>query len=108
MAASGTAITDGPMGAPTPVVSVEHSLGGIPGYTVTETTDENPDRVAAIQRLTWAYLRSALYPADPSWPAARAALMGMPGPPGRIECRDARGHDAGKKITDGPKGPTAP
>ncbi|NUK09252.1 alpha/beta fold hydrolase [Streptomyces lunaelactis] len=86
----------------------EHSLGGIPGYTVTETTDENPDRVAAIQRLTWAYLRSGLYPADPSWPAARAALMGMPGPPGRIECRDARGHDAGKKITDGPKGPTAP
>jgi hypothetical protein len=35
----------------------EHSLGGIPGYTVTETTDESPERVALIQRFTWAYHR---------------------------------------------------
>ena len=42
----------------------EHSLGGISGYNVTETTDENPERVALIQRLTWAYLRSALYPEE--------------------------------------------
>jgi hypothetical protein len=27
----------------------EHSLGGIPGYEVTETTDENPEHVALIQ-----------------------------------------------------------
>lgn len=26
----------------------EHSLGGIPSYTVTETTDESPERVALI------------------------------------------------------------
>ena len=39
----------------------EHTLGGIGGYEVAETTDENPRRVAVLQRLTWAYLRSALY-----------------------------------------------
>jgi predicted dienelactone hydrolase len=65
----------------------EHSLGGITGYNVTETMDENPERVALIQRLTWAYLRTALYPEDPAWPAARAALMDTPNPLGRVECR---------------------
>lgn len=54
----------------------EHSLGGITGYASTETTDESPERVALIQRLTWAYLRSALYPADPSWSAASADPLG--------------------------------
>jgi pimeloyl-ACP methyl ester carboxylesterase len=65
----------------------QHLLGGISGYLVTETTDENPDRVAAVQRLTWAYLRSALYPKDPAWPEARAALLDRPNPPGRVECK---------------------
>lgn len=45
----------------------EHLLGGISGYLVTETTDENPERVAAVQQLTWAYLRSAFYPEDTAW-----------------------------------------
>ncbi|GAA0253115.1 alpha/beta hydrolase family protein [Cryptosporangium japonicum] len=35
----------------------EHSLGGITGYASAETTDENPERVAQIQRVTTAYLR---------------------------------------------------
>lgn len=65
----------------------EHSLGGIPGYTVTETTDESPERVALIQRLSWAYLRSALYPEDPSWPAASAELAASADPLGRIESK---------------------
>ncbi|MHB8595391.1 MAG: alpha/beta hydrolase family protein [Ktedonobacteraceae bacterium] len=64
-----------------------HSLGGVAGYDVAETTDENPERLAAVQRLTWAYLRTALYPEDPAWPAACAALMDTPNPPGRVECR---------------------
>jgi predicted dienelactone hydrolase len=54
----------------------EHSLGGISGYTVTETTDESPERVALIQRLTVAFLRGALYPADTSWSAANADPLG--------------------------------
>jgi predicted dienelactone hydrolase len=65
----------------------EHSLGGITGYDVTETTDEDPERVALIQRLTWAYLRTALHQADSSWPAARAALTGGGSRLGRIESR---------------------
>jgi dienelactone hydrolase len=52
----------------------EHSLGGIVGYEVAETTDENPERVAVIQRMTTAYLRTALNVDENSWPAARRAL----------------------------------
>ncbi|WP_432763083.1 alpha/beta hydrolase family protein [Actinomadura xylanilytica] len=63
----------------------EHGLGGISGYDVAETTDENPERVAAVQRLTWAYLRSELYPGDPAWQAARDALTAGPDPLGRVE-----------------------
>ncbi|MFF0770671.1 alpha/beta hydrolase family protein [Nonomuraea wenchangensis] len=63
----------------------EHSLGGIVGPGAAETTDESPARVALIQRLTTAYLRSALDPGDPAWPAACAAAE--QGPLGRIETR---------------------
>ncbi len=65
----------------------EHSLGGVAGYDAAETTDEHPARVAAIQRLTWAYLRTALYPEESAWPAARAAFMDAPDPLGRIESK---------------------
>jgi hypothetical protein len=65
----------------------EHGLGGIAGYGIKETTDENPERVALIQRLTWAYLRSALNIEDSSWQAARRALMESSNPLGRIESR---------------------
>jgi hypothetical protein len=60
-------------------------IGGISGYLVTETTDENPARFAAVQQLTWAYLRSTLYPGDPAWPAACAELMESPNPMARVE-----------------------
>ncbi|MFF3248402.1 alpha/beta hydrolase family protein [Streptomyces sp. NPDC002870] len=64
-----------------------HSLGGIPGYNVAETTDESPDRVALIQQLTWAYLRSALYPEDTSWQAASSALEEAPHPLGKLQSK---------------------
>lgn len=38
----------------------EHGLGGVSGYDVAETTDESPERVAIVQQLTTAYLRSQL------------------------------------------------
>ncbi len=62
-----------------------HGLGGVSGYDVAETTDESPERVAAVQRLTWAYLRTALSPEDSAWSAACAALaeIGV----GRVECK---------------------
>ncbi|MFD3838227.1 alpha/beta hydrolase family protein [Streptomyces sp. NPDC058642] len=65
----------------------EHSLGGITGYEVRETTDENPERVALIQRVTWAYLRHALGIEDTSWTAAQKALSESVAPMGRIESK---------------------
>jgi predicted dienelactone hydrolase len=65
----------------------EHGLGGIAGYDAAETTDEDPERVAAIARLTSAYLRTELYPGDPAWQAARDELAASPDPLGRIESR---------------------
>ena len=65
----------------------EHLLGGISGYLVTETTDENPARVAAVQQLTWAYLHSAFNPGDTAWADAQAALTGAATPLGRVDCK---------------------
>ncbi|MEU6310703.1 chlorophyllase [Streptomyces sp. NPDC047014] len=65
----------------------EHGLGGISGYDVAETTDESPERVAALAHLAWAYLRSELYPGDSAWQTARDALAADPSPLGRVESR---------------------
>ncbi|MGC0417990.1 alpha/beta hydrolase family protein [Embleya sp. AB8] len=65
----------------------EHGLGGIAGYDVAETTDESPERVAAVQRLTWAYLRTELYPGDPAWQTAHNALAADHHPLGRVESK---------------------
>ncbi|WP_131787253.1 alpha/beta hydrolase family protein [Protofrankia symbiont of Coriaria ruscifolia] len=65
----------------------EHSLGGITGYDARETTDENPERVALIQWLTWAYLRHALGIDDSIWPAAQKTLSESSNPLGRIESK---------------------
>lgn len=53
--------------APKALLTLEdagHLFGGISGYDAKETDDESPDRVAAVQRITWAYLRSMLFPGD--------------------------------------------
>lgn len=65
----------------------EHALGGIPGYEVAETTDESPARVALVQRLSTAFLRSALYPGDTSWKAAATALEEGPDPLGEVRSK---------------------
>jgi hypothetical protein len=62
----------------------EHLLGGVTGYDAAGTTDENPERVALIQRLSLAYLQSALYEGDPSWTEASAAFAEL-GDLGTIE-----------------------
>jgi hypothetical protein len=64
-----------------------HGLGGVSGYDVAETTDENPERVAAVQLLTWADLRTALYPGDSAWQEARNALTGVARRLGRVESK---------------------
>ena len=63
-----------------------HLLGGVSGYDAAETTDESPERVATVQRMTWAYLRSALFPEDSAWPTSCAALAEL-NELGRVECR---------------------
>lgn len=65
----------------------EHSLGGISGYEVAETTDESPARVTLIQQLTSAFLRSALYPEDTGWQAAVTALEEDPNPLGKLQSK---------------------
>jgi len=64
-----------------------HALGGVSEYDAVEAMkDESPERVAVVQRLTWAYLRSALYPGDPAWSDARAIMAGLDDL-GRVECK---------------------
>lgn len=65
----------------------EHSLGGVAGYHATETTDENPERVAVLQQLTWAYLRTALYPGSVAWPAVCSAIAAVATPLAKVECK---------------------
>ena len=65
----------------------EHILGGISGYDAAETTDERPARVEAVPQLTWAYLRTALHPADQAWRAACATLRDAPNPLARVDTK---------------------
>ncbi|MET8674294.1 chlorophyllase [Streptomyces sp. CAI-21] len=62
----------------------EHFLGGISGYEVAETTDENPARVALVQEVTTAYLRHVLGVGSQEWEAVRRALGGQAHPLGRL------------------------
>ncbi|MFB4332029.1 alpha/beta hydrolase family protein [Paenibacillus sp. CR_12] len=65
----------------------EHSLGGIAGYEVKETTDDNPERVALIQKVTWAYLRHVLNIEQSSWSAVKKTLSDTANSIGRIESK---------------------
>lgn len=65
----------------------EHGLGGISGYDVAETTDENPERVEAVGRLTAAYLRTELHRGDSAWQEACDTLTAGPDPLGRVEAK---------------------
>ena len=56
------------------LIGGKHFLGGIMGYDLKETDDENPERLAVTQRMTWAYLHSTLNSDDTSWKAATQAL----------------------------------
>lgn len=63
----------------------EHSLGGIPNYEAAETTDEHPERVAVLARLTAAYLRAAATGDAVVWDRARGAFERDGGALGRID-----------------------
>jgi len=65
----------------------EHALGGIVGYEVAETTDEDPERVAVIQRMSTAYLRTALHVDESTWAAARDAFRLSADPIGHVDSK---------------------
>ncbi|GAB6898074.1 alpha/beta hydrolase family protein [Kineosporia succinea] len=65
----------------------EHSLGGISGYQVAATTDENPAVVALVREISTAWLRSALKLDPQAFPAAVAALAASASPAGTVETR---------------------
>ncbi|MEV0248059.1 chlorophyllase [Nocardia sp. NPDC050712] len=65
----------------------EHLLGGIQGHDSIETSDESPDRVAAVAELTAAYLRTAFHPGDNAWQTAQDALTTGPDAFGRVESK---------------------
>jgi dienelactone hydrolase len=65
----------------------EHIFGGVSGYDAAETSDENPERVAALRALVWAYLRSQLFDGDASWTHAVAALESADAPLATVESR---------------------
>ncbi|MFC0041858.1 alpha/beta hydrolase family protein [Actinomadura rayongensis] len=65
----------------------EHFLGGISGDEVTETTDENPARVALVQQATLAYLRHVLGVDGSDWTALRSALAPDAHPMGRLDSK---------------------
>ncbi|MFF3225686.1 alpha/beta hydrolase family protein [Nocardia suismassiliense] len=64
----------------------EHFLGGISGYAVAETTDENPGRVALVQHVTLAFLRHVTEIDDTDWKTAQSVLADTH-PLGRLESK---------------------
>ncbi|MFN3635782.1 MAG: alpha/beta hydrolase family protein [Rhizobium rhizophilum] len=67
----------------------KHGLGGIAGYDAKETDDEDPERLAVTQRMTLAWLRSALSIDESSWPAAVSALKAAAPDLGRVDSKQA-------------------
>ena len=77
-------LSDGPKSLLT-LFGGDHCLG-ISGYDTNETKNESPERVAAIQRLTAAYLRDVLYDGDSVWKSATDELHNI-GSIGQIESK---------------------
>ena len=69
------------------MLEAEHMLGGISGYDAAETSDENPERVAVLRAMIWAYLRSALFAGDTAWDEVTAALKARETPIAQIETK---------------------
>jgi hypothetical protein len=65
----------------------EHSLGGITGYTVAVTTDESPERVDLLARVSAAYMRDVLGIDGADWSAEQKALADDASPLGRLDVR---------------------
>lgn len=69
------------------VFEAGHMFGGISSFDASETSDENPDRVAAVRALIWGYLRSELYDGDSSWTDMIEVLASSQNPAGKVETK---------------------
>lgn len=69
------------------LVGGEHSLGGIPGYDVKETTDESPERVILLRAVAIAFLRHALGIDDTAWTDFTNTLSGAGTDVARLESK---------------------
>lgn len=65
----------------------KHGLGGVSGWDTAEADDESPERLAIVQRMTWAYLQSQLYQDDMAWPRACKSFASLEGQ-GTLETKD--------------------
>ncbi|KOG31389.1 hypothetical protein AQJ84_26550 [Streptomyces resistomycificus] len=81
-------------GSELPIIVFSHGFGSslngygpLADFWAAHTTDENPERVALVQRVTWAYLRHALGIEDTNWTADQKALSASVAPMGRIESK---------------------
>ncbi|KAK9421395.1 putative Alpha/Beta hydrolase protein [Seiridium unicorne] len=64
-----------------------HGFGGVASWDAKETDDEDPERLAVTQRMTWAYLQSAFNPEDPAWENACVALKEKAGAHGHVDSK---------------------
>ncbi|KAF8195836.1 Alpha/Beta hydrolase protein [Mycena galopus ATCC 62051] len=55
----------------------QHGLGGVGGWDPAGAQDESPERLGAVQRMTWAYLTSQLYEGDTAWTEACRVFGGL-------------------------------
>jgi hypothetical protein len=69
------------------IFDAEHIFGGISGYDASETSDENPDRVAFLSLSIIAYLRSAFNQKDTSWEDLKHELDKSSDAKGSIEIK---------------------
>ena len=65
----------------------EHSLGGVSGFDAKEATDEDPDRLETVARMTSAWLRTIFDGADDAWPKASKALEENASSLGHVETK---------------------
>lgn len=65
----------------------EHLLGGITGYDAAETSDENPERLNFVQKMTTAYLTSLFNPEDKTWQTEVDALKNESKAQGKVESK---------------------
>jgi fermentation-respiration switch protein FrsA (DUF1100 family) len=69
------------------LLGAEHTLGGVAGFEVAETTDEHPERLALLGEVTSAFLQDALGVDPAPWAAARVRLEEGTDPLARLETK---------------------